>query len=234
MLNIEKSLFDQGIKYIAGVDEVGRGPLAGPMVIGAVILDLESIFNITTTTKSQNYSTNDEIISHINNDVEYKKTYGKINDSKKVPEKTRIELEKFIKQNCLSFSIIEISNIELDNIGISQATQKAFFNSIKNLKIEPEHILTDAFKIKNIPNQKQTNLIKGDSLSISIASASIIAKVYRDALMTKLSTKYPVYSFDDHKGYGTKKHLEMIKKFGPCEIHRKSFEPIKSILLNKE
>jgi len=230
MLQYEKNLFDKGIKFIAGVDEVGRGPLAGPMVVSAVILDLQSIFNIAIKAKSIVGMPNDEFLSIINNDVEYQKNYGKINDSKKVTEKTRNVLADFIKENCISFSIIEISNTELDEIGISQATQKAFFNSVTKLKINPEYIFTDAFKIKNISDKKQTNLVKGDSLSISIAAASIVAKVHRDALMVKYSAIYPEYGFDEHKGYGTKKHLEMIKKYGACDIHRRSFEPIKSLL----
>lgn len=231
MLYLEKSLYDKGIKYIAGVDEVGRGPLAGPMVIGAVILDIEKIFN--DFLNPQVLKTNiekDNFLDLINNDVEYKKSYGRINDSKKLTEKTRNELEIFIKNNCLTYSIIEISHKELDSIGLSQATQKAFYNSIKNLKIEPQHIFTDAFKIKKISEEKQTNLIRGDSTSISIAAASIIAKVYRDNLMFKLSKIYPQYGFEMHKGYGTKKHLEAINKYGPCEIHRKSFDPIKKFL----
>lgn len=228
MLHLEKNLFDKGIKYIAGVDEVGRGPLAGPMVIGAVILDVERIFNdLFKRLKSRENITNEKLIKLINNDVAFQKTYGKINDSKNTTEKNRKELSEFIKQNCLSFSIIEISNSELDEIGISQATQKAFFTSIQNLKIDPEHIFTDAFKIKNISEEKQTNLVRGDSSSISIAAASIIAKVYRDNLMVDYGKLYPQYGFEDHKGYGTKKHLEAIEKNGPCEIHRKSFDPIK-------
>ena len=211
MLDFEKELFNKGIKYIAGVDEVGRGPLAGPMVVGAVILNLDKILNT-------------------NYDIEWGKTYGRINDSKKLTKKARNELETFIKKNCVSFSIIEISNTELDNIGISQSTQKAFFNSIKNLKISPEYILTDAFKIKNISSEKQTNIIRGDGKSITVAAASIIAKVYRDALMVEYSNLYPQYGFERHKGYGTKLHIENIYKYEPCGIHRKSFEPVKSII----
>jgi len=210
LIDLEKELFNKGIRHIAGVDEVGRGPLAGPMVVSAVIWDIEKI-------SSRNY------------DVELEKLYEKINDSKKLTEKSRIELSKFIKDNCLSFSIIEISNTELDLIGISKSTQKAFFESIKSLKIAPQHIFTDAFPIKNISKEKQTNIIKGDSRSISIAAASIIAKVYRDDLMTKYAEKYPEYEFEKHKGYGTKLHRDAILKYGPCEIHRRSFEPIKSM-----
>lgn len=211
LIELERELFNKGIRHIAGVDEVGRGPLAGPMVIGAVILDIGKILN-------RNY------------DVSFEKLYEKINDSKKVTEKNRIELDKFIKENCLAFSIIEISHTELDLTGISKSTQKAFFESIKNLKVLPQHIFTDAFPIKSISKEKQTNIIKGDSRSISIAAASIIAKVYRDDLMTKYAEQYPEYGFEKHKGYGTKLHKEAIYKYGPCEIHRKSFEPIKSLV----
>jgi ribonuclease HII len=214
LIELERELFNKGIRYIAGVDEVGRGPLAGPMVIGAVILDIGKILN-------RNY------------DVSFEKLYEKINDSKKVTEKNRIELAKFIKENCLAFSIIEISHTELDLTGISKSTQKAFFESIKNLKVLPQHIFTDAFPIKSISKEKQTNIIKGDSRSISIAAASIIAKVYRDDLMTSYAERYPEYGFEKHKGYGTKLHKEAIYKYGPCEIHRKSFEPIKSLVRDK-
>lgn len=211
LIDLERELFNKGIRHIAGVDEVGRGPLAGPMVIGAVILDIGKIL-------SGNY------------DVSFEKLYEKINDSKKVTEKNRIELAKFIKENCLAFSIIEISHTELDLTGISKSTQKAFFESIKNLKVLPQHIFTDAFPIKSISKEKQTNIIKGDSRSISIAAASIIAKVYRDDLMTRYAEQYPEYGFEKHKGYGTKLHKEAIYKYGPCEIHRKSFEPIRSLI----
>lgn len=227
MLEFEKKLFDNGVRYIAGVDEVGRGPLAGPMVVSAVILNLEYIFTIATKRKNSQTFTDKKIFNLINNDVEYKKTYGKINDSKKLTEKNRNELEKFIKENCLAYSIFEISHFELDQIGIGPATQKAFFNSVKNLKIEPEFVLTDAFKIKEYPIEKQDNIIEGDSKSLSIAAASIVAKVYRDNIMLEYSKAYPEYGFEEHKGYGTKKHLEAIGKFGPCEIHRRSFDPIR-------
>jgi len=213
MLEFEKELFDKGIRYLAGIDEVGRGPLAGPLVVGAVMLNLEKLF-------LTNY------------DVEWRKTYGKINDSKKLTEKTRNELEGFIKDNCLSFSIIEISSTELDLIGIGPATQKAFLNAVNNLKISPEHVFIDAFKIKKFPSEKQTPIIKGDSRSITIAAASIIAKVHRDRLMVEYSKIYPHYGFEKHKGYGTKYHLDSIKTHGICDIHRRCFEPIKSITRN--
>lgn len=215
LLDFEKKLFDKGISHIAGVDEVGRGPLAGPMVVSAVVMDLNKIF---------------EIFNKINNDVVLEKLYSRINDSKKLSEKARVELSAFIKDNCLTYSIIEISNTELDLIGIGSATQKAFFNSIKGLNIDPEHIFTDAFAIKNISKEKQTNIIKGDSRSISIAAASIVAKVYRDNLMNEYAKKYPEYMFNKHKGYGTKIHRDAILKYGPCDIHRRSFEPIKSMV----
>jgi len=204
MLDFEKELFEKGIRYIAGVDEVGRGPLAGPFVVGAVILDLDKLFNT-------------------NYDAEWQKTYGKINDSKKLTEKARNELESFIKTNCLAYSIVEISNKDLDILGISKITQMAFFNSVKKLDISPEHILTDAFGIKRISKEKQTNIKRGDSRSISIAAASIIAKVHRDRLMIEYSKKYPKYGFERHKGYGTQFHRDQLKKLGPCEIHRMSF-----------
>lgn len=211
MLDFEKKLFNKGIKYIAGIDEVGRGPLAGPMVIGSVILDLEKVLNT-------------------NYDVVWEKTYGRINDSKKLTEKARVELEKFILGNCISFSIVEIPHGELDLVGISQSTQNAFYRAINLLDTKPQHIFTDTFEIKKITKENQTNIVKGDSKSITIAAASIVAKVHRDNIMIKYAEQYPNYGFEKHKGYGTKYHVEMIDKHGPCEIHRTSFEPIKSLL----
>ncbi len=211
-IRYEKSLWDKGIRYIAGVDEVGRGPLAGPLVVCAVILDLNKI-------RVANYAEPSMI-----NDV-----YSQIKDSKKITDRNRRKIEQKLKNEVITYSIVKISNKEIDKIGIAKATQKAFYNAITKLKIPAEHILTDMFAIKNLSSEKQTNIPKGDSLSITIGAASIIAKVYRDNLMIKFHTKYPKYGFDRHKGYGTAKHMQAIKKMGICPIHRKSFEPIKSM-----
>jgi ribonuclease HII len=223
-IKYELDLWNRGIRYIAGVDEVGRGPLAGPFVVGAVILDLEKIIQT------------DKVENTINNDVKYKKNIGytDIKDSKLISENKRCKIAEFIRIEAISYSIIEIDSIELDSIGMSKATQKGFFESIKRLKIKPDHILTDSFEIKALPKEYQTNIISGDKLSITIGAASILAKTYRDSLMVEMGNKYIQYGFGKHKGYGTKDHIERIKKHGICDIHRKSFEPIKSMIQNND
>lgn len=214
MLSYEKDLFNKGIKLIAGVDEVGRGPLAGPLVVGAVILNLDKIFSID---KEKSWFEKDNLYSHIR-------------DSKLVTEKRRCILDEFIRMEAIDYSIVEFSHIEIDTKGIGKVNQIAFHESIKKLKIKPDHILTDAFEIKEIVKDKQTNIKRGDRLSLVVAAASIIAKVYRDNLMIEYAKEYPNYGFDQHKGYGTKQHIDNIFKYGICDIHRKSFEPIKSYL----
>ncbi len=204
LLEYELNLFQKGKRYVAGVDEVGRGPLAGPMVVAAVILNLEHLFE------------------YINDDVTYA-PYNEINDSKKIVQNKRERLNEFIIKKCISYSIIEIDNALIDKKGIAHSTQYGFFNAIKKLNYVPEHILTDHFSIHAIPTDIQTNISKGDSLSISIAAASIIAKVYRDNLMGHAHGQFPKYGFDKHKGYGTKEHVLNISKYGLCPLHRKSF-----------
>lgn len=268
----EKKLYDKGIKYVAGIDEVGRGPLAGPFVVSAVILDLEKIFNPdfqkmlsdnvvekrielkSVGIKGKNKEMNKKIggeksIEDVkkskeevyrNNDEKHFKNfensennillYKQIRDSKKVTPKRREILSEFIKTEAISYSIEVFEPEEIDNLGISELTQKAFFQAIKKLKIKPQYVLTDTFEVAKITKDHQQNIINGDGKSLSIASASIVAKVFRDNLMVEEAKKYPEYSFEKHKGYGTKVHIEALMKFGPCKIHRKSFEPIKSIL----
>jgi len=213
MLEFEKNLFNKGIRYVAGVDEVGRGPLAGPMVACAVILDLDKLLTINDVSDDW--------------DASY---YSQITDSKKLSPKKRDLLEEFIKNKAISFSLAEISNRKLDEIGIAEATQISFFDSINGLSTKPNHILTDSYEIKKITKDGQTNIIRGDSKSISIAAASIVAKVYRDNLMIEHSGKHPEYGFEKHKGYGTKAHIDAIHKHGICPLHRKSFEPVKTLL----
>ena len=208
-LKFENALWVNGVHAIAGVDEVGRGCIAGPLVTAAVVLNKQHILAAT-----------DLLLTN----------YLNIRDSKLLSPKKRSYLAEFIKQNAISYSIEVIEVDVLDEIGISQATQVGFFNSIKNLTIQPQHILTDAFQIKGIKKELQTNIQKGDNLSITIAASSIIAKVYRDALMVNIHGKHQKYGFDKHKGYGTKAHLEAVAQFGPCSVHRTSFEPIKSYL----
>jgi ribonuclease HII len=216
LIFFENELYKKGVRLIAGVDEVGRGPLAGPFVAGAVILDLEKVLSLAR-----------------NNDVEDQLSldyYNHIKDSKKLSIKRRSEINQFLLNAVVSYSIVEISCFELDKIGVSQATQKAFYGCIQKLSVKPEHILTDAFEIKKITKETQTNIKEGDNRSISIAAASIMAKVYRDRVMDKMHLLYPQYGFDRNKGYGTKRHLEALCSFGACPIHRRSFHPVSNYL----
>ena len=190
----ESHLWKQGIRFVAGVDEVGRGCFAGPVVSAAVILP-------------QKFPKID-----------------KINDSKKLLPKVREELAVVIKENALAYSIAEISVSVINEIGIGKAAQRSFFQAVSRLKLPPEHILMDAFVIDGIAREVQTPIIRGDQLCISIAAASIIAKVYRDELMQQLPPEYAVYDFFTNKGYGTKKHREAIGKYGLCDLHRTSFD----------
>lgn len=200
MKEFENELYNNKINFIAGIDEVGRGPLVGPVVTAAVILPKDFY---------------DE----------------RINDSKKLTEKKRKLLYDVIMENALSVGIGISSPEVIDEINILNATKKAMIEAINNLSIKPEHLLIDAVKLDiDIP---QTSIIKGDAKSQSIASASIIAKVTRDRMMVELDKKYPMYDFKHNKGYGTKKHIEALYKYGPLKEHRKSFAPV-SELTNKK
>ena len=191
----EEQLEDLGIKYIAGVDEVGRGPLAGPVVVAAVILPLNL------------------------------RIKG-INDSKKLSLKKRNELYKIILNEALAVNVSFIDERVIDEINIYEATKKGMLEAISGLKIKPEHVLIDAMPLRELAIA-HTSIIHGDALSASIGAASINAKVTRDEYMDKMDIKYPNYGFKHHKGYCTKEHLEALEKYGPCEIHRKSFAPVK-------
>lgn len=178
-------------KLIAGIDEAGRGPLAGPVVAGAVILPREC-----------------------------KILY--LNDSKKLSALKRNELFDEIKEKAVAYGVGIISPEMIDEINILQATLEAMREAIKNMGIEPDMLLVDALTIPKIP-YKQVGIVKGDARSISIAAASIIAKVTRDRIMEDMDSIYPEYGFASHKGYGSKAHIEAIKKYGPCPIHRRTF-----------
>lgn len=199
MLKYEQTLWQDGKAYIAGVDEVGRGPLAGPVVTAAVILPL-----------------NFDVLG--------------INDSKKLSPKKREELYDKIMENALSVSIGRREPDRIDEINILEATKEAMTDAINNLslnpvageKIVPDHILIDALTLKSI-SIPQTGIVHGDSLSLSVAAASIIAKVTRDREMIEMAKLYPGYAFESNKGYGTKAHYEGLAAFGPTPIHRKSF-----------
>jgi len=232
----EKDLYlSKGFKYIAGVDEVGRGPLAGPLVVAAAILDIEKMLGIEEQLGS--YESVVTVRNRIgsssrNNDVEYiyKTDYKNITDSKKISPNKRQRTNEFLLQECLSFSIAEIDNETIDREGMSVCISRAFESAVSGLKIFPDFVITDVVKIKNMNNDRQLNIIAGDIRSISVGAASIIAKVYRDNLMVEMDKRFPLYGFSAHKGYGTKRHIEALKSYGPCEIHRKSFRPIASFL----
>lgn len=191
MRSFERKYYDMGYNYICGIDEVGRGPLAGPVVTCAVILP------------------KDETILYLN-------------DSKQVSKKKREELYEIIIDKALAYSIGISSEERIDEINILQATYEAMRMSIDNLKIKPDILLNDAVKIPNV-NIHQVPIIKGDTLSASIAAASIVAKVTRDRIMHEYDSIYPEYGFADNVGYGSAKHIEAIKKYGPTPIHRKTF-----------
>jgi ribonuclease HII len=191
MLFYEKKLWSSGFNNVAGIDEAGRGPLAGPVVAASVILPVD----------------------YFNNEI---------NDSKKLTLKKREKLFDVITHDALSYGIGVVDNFEIDRINILQATMKAMQISINNLEIKPDYILVDGNHFFNCEIDYQL-IIKGDSKSLSIAAASILAKVTRDRLMDYFTVDYPEYNFSKHKGYGTKEHIHLIKKFGKSPIHRKSF-----------
>lgn len=182
-------------RYVAGVDEVGRGPLAGPIVACSVILDLDVLDN---------------------NLILY------LNDSKKVKESKREELSEIIMEKALSYSIAVSSNEEIDEKGIAFSNNKVFLESCNSLSIKPDLVLSDGYLIKGIQIENKS-VIKGDTKSASIAAASIVAKVYRDNLMKEYAKVYPQYDFESNVGYGTSKHIEALKTYGKCNIHRNSF-----------
>lgn len=194
-LDFENQEIAAGFRFIAGVDEVGRGCLAGAVVAAACILDLS------------------------------KPLPEGLNDSKKLSAKRREKIAGELSENALAFAVAEVSAEEIDRINILQATKKAMRLAIENLYPKADFLLIDAIQLKEI-SLPQKAIIKGDTISASIAAASIIAKTYRDAQMRELDKIYPEYGFSSHVGYGTKAHFEAIRKHGACAIHRKSFRGV--------
>ena len=197
LLNYEKSLYARGIELIAGVDEVGRGPLAGPVVAAAVILP------------------------------KLCKIKG-LNDSKKIPKSKHEAIYNQVMKEAVAVGIGIKDNYVIDDVNIYEATKLAMIEAIEKLNPQPEHLLIDAMNL-DLPIE-QTSIIKGDANSLSIAAASILAKVTRDKMMADYEKEFPGYAFAKNAGYGTKEHLSGIDKFGVTPIHRRSFEPIKSII----
>lgn len=193
LLEYENKEISNGVQLIAGIDEVGRGPLAGPVVCACVIMNLDKLI------------------------------MG-VNDSKKLTEKTRENLHDKIIENAVAYSIKQVDEETIDSINILNATKKCMADAVNDLKVKPQTLLVDALIIPNIDeNIKQVSIIHGDATSYNIACASILAKVYRDRLMVELDKDYPEYNFKKNKGYGTAEHINALKKFGPCKLHRKSF-----------
>jgi len=190
-LKFEKELLAQGKTLIAGADEVGRGPLAGPVVCASVIMPLDDIID-------------------------------GIDDSKKVSEKKREKLYEKIKEKAIAYSIEFIFEDEIDKLNILNATKKCMANAINNLSVTPDVCLVDALSDLDT-NVTLVSIVHGDALSYNIGAASILAKVTRDRFMVEKDKEFPEYGFSKHKGYGTKMHMDVLRKIGPCKIHRKSF-----------
>ncbi len=191
MWAIEQGYYADGIMLLCGVDEAGRGPLAGPVCAAAVILPPNVAID-------------------------------GLNDSKKLTDKKRRELFPIIQEKAIAFGIGFASEKEIDEINILQATFLAMERAISQLSVRPEHVLIDGNRNKDFGIPSST-VVRGDSLSASIAAASVLAKVTRDDVMLQMAERYPGYDFEIHKGYGTKAHYEALQKNGPCEIHRMTF-----------
>ena len=190
---IEKKLYeDMDLHYICGIDEAGRGPLAGPVVVGACIMPKDSMIE-------------------------------GVNDSKKVSEKKRELLFETIKEQAIAYAIGIVDQNIIDEINILEATKKGLTEALKELKVRPDYIVVDALTKIDTLGIPYMSVIKGDAKCYSISCASILAKVTRDRIMREWDEVYPTYNFKKHKGYGTKEHIEAIKKNGPCPIHRKTF-----------
>ena len=192
-LSYERALQAKGCRYIVGVDEVGRGPLAGPVVCAAVVMPLEDA---------------DIIVG--------------VDDSKKVSIKKREQLAEWIKEKAIAYTIFEVSEQVIDEINILEATKLGMKRAVEGLSVTPDVVLTDGNMTLDI-SYPQQSIVKGDSLSYSIGAASIIAKVHRDAMMDEYAKLYPAYGFESNKGYGTAAHIQAIKEQGLCPIHRRTF-----------
>lgn len=189
---IENEIYKTGVETICGIDEAGRGPLAGPVVVAAVIMPKDSFIE-------------------------------GVNDSKKISEKKREALYEQITSEAIAWGVGIIDQKEIDEINILNATKKGLTTAIKELKVKPERIVVDALDKIDTLGIPYTSIIKGDAKCYSIAAASIIAKVTRDRIMRQWDEIYPMYGFEKHKGYGTAMHMQAIREYGLCPLHRKSF-----------
>ncbi|HPP19168.1 MAG TPA: ribonuclease HII [Candidatus Dojkabacteria bacterium] len=206
-IKLEEELWSKGMKYIAGIDEAGRGPLAGPVCAGAVIIS------------------KDNELSPL------------VRDSKTMSEKQREKAYDFVIHNCLAYGVCMISPKKIDELGIQDAIrmamEKALINAENMLGRRVDYLIIDGNNVETIEGYNMEKIKNGDSYHYSISAASIIAKVTRDRYMKKISLKYPLYGFERHVGYGTKAHIEAIRKYGICPIHRRSFSPIKEMYCKK-
>lgn len=199
-LKFEKEAYQRGKKIIIGLDEAGRGPMAGPLVVGAVIFD-------------KDFYCED------------------INDSKQLSEKKREVLYDFIVENALAYQIEIIDVDEVDRLNVYQASKQGMIRAIEHISLKPDYALTDAMPLGDVIAHQA--IVKGDALSMSIAAASILAKVTRDRIMKEYDLLYPEYGFAKHKGYPTLQHKEALKKYGVTPIHRRTFRPVIDVL-NKQ
>ena len=199
-ISFERALWKTGLFYVAGIDEAGRGCLAGPVTAAAVILpQMEGLLDL----------------------------FSGIRDSKQLSREAREREQKLIEENCPYWGVGQATNLEIDRYGIVPATRLAVDRALKVLKQAPNHLLIDFIVLPNNP-LPQTRLVKGDARSLSIAAASILAKTHRDTLMISLSDEYPEYGLASNKGYGTAAHRAAIRKFGPSPLHRMSFAPMRN------
>ena len=203
-LSHERRLYRQGFRMVAGVDEAGRGPLAGPVVAAAVVLP-------------PGLSGREAWLS-------------KLDDSKRLSARQRESAFELIQEHALSLSVVEETAREIDRIGIGKAVIRAMLRAVRGLDVVPEHLLLDYVPIRECPFPFET-LVKGDSRSYSIAAASIVAKVTRDRVMTRAEDLYPGYDFARNKGYGTARHREQLARLGPSPLHRRSFSPLRQAVL---
>ncbi len=203
LLTFERELAGRGCKFIAGLDEAGRGPLVGPVVAAAVILPVGLLLE-------------------------------GVNDSKKLTPAKREALDLVIREKALGFGLGRASAKEIDALNIYQAARLAMERAIQALPMAPDGLLTDAMPLPHYKNIPRKSMAHGDSLSLSIAAASILAKVARDRMMVEMNSLYPGYGFASHKGYGTQEHLEAIREKGLCPEHRLSFAPVAQNLASKD
>lgn len=201
---LEKRLWKKGIKYVVGIDEAGRGPLAGPVCAGAVVINPDTELNPL------------------------------VRDSKKMTEKHREEVFEYIKENSVGYGIGMVDSHTIDSLGIQQAVRLAMMDAIQQvedmIKCKAQYLIIDGNGVLSIDGYDQEKLVKGDLYHYSISCASILAKVSRDRYMHDIAKIYPVYGFEKHVGYGTKYHMDMLNTYGPCEIHRRSFGPVTKLI----